>query len=103
MPLKRCKKEGKTGWRWGDRGACYTGKDAKKKAIKQGIAIEGGPEKFKKVMDAERKKAKGDDEETVFPTDIEIEEAVQELAEEDGSYTDGIIAGVEEAIKKKSN
>lgn len=42
MPLKRCP----NGWKWGDKGKCYTGKDAKKKAIKQGIAIEG-PEKFK--------------------------------------------------------
>lgn len=42
MPLKRCEENG---WRWGDQGKCYHGKDAKKKAIKQGLAIHG-PEKF---------------------------------------------------------
>ena len=45
MPLKNCNADGKSGYKWGDKGNCYTGKDGKKKAIKQGIAIEG-PEKF---------------------------------------------------------
>ena len=45
MPLKRCSSDGKSGYKWGDEGKCYTGRDAKKQAIKQGIAIEG-PEKF---------------------------------------------------------
>jgi hypothetical protein len=49
MPLKKCTKDGKKGWKWGDSGACYTGRDGKRKAIKQGIAIEG-PDKFKKTM-----------------------------------------------------
>ena len=39
MPLKRCTSGGEKGWKWGDRGKCYTGPDAKKKAIKQAIAI----------------------------------------------------------------
>jgi hypothetical protein len=30
------------GWRWGATGHCYTGPDAKKKAIAQGLAIGGG-------------------------------------------------------------
>lgn len=42
MPLNRC---GEDGWKWGSEGKCYTGKDAKQKAIRQGVAIEG-PEKF---------------------------------------------------------
>ena len=45
MPLKRCSKDGKSGWKWGDSGHCYTGPDAKKKSIKQGLAIET-PAKF---------------------------------------------------------
>jgi len=45
MPLKNCTVDGKSGYKWGDKGNCYAGKDAKQKAIKQGIAIEG-PEKF---------------------------------------------------------
>lgn len=52
MPLKRCSKNGKSGWKWGNHGACYTGKDGKKKAIKQGIAIEG-PEKFAQIASTE--------------------------------------------------
>ena len=49
MPLKNCSENGKDGWKWGDQGKCYLGKDAKKQAIKQGISIEG-PEKFAKIM-----------------------------------------------------
>lgn len=49
MPLKRCSDNGKNGWKWGDQGKCYTGKEGKNQAIKQGISIEG-PEKFAKIM-----------------------------------------------------
>ena len=42
MPLQQCQTEGRTGWRWGQRGKCYTGPDAKRKAIRQGVAIEPG-------------------------------------------------------------
>ena len=45
MPLKKCTENQKSGYKWGDKGKCYTGPDAKKKAIKQGVAIDG-PEKF---------------------------------------------------------
>lgn len=39
MPLKRCTSNGQPGWKWGNSGKCYTGPGAKKKAIKQGIAM----------------------------------------------------------------
>jgi len=45
MPLKKCTVESKAGYQWGDTGKCYTGPEGKKKAIKQGVAVEG-PEKF---------------------------------------------------------
>jgi len=45
MPVQRCTSNGKSGYRWGTKGKCYTGPGAKKKAIKQGVAIEG-PKKF---------------------------------------------------------
>ena len=48
MPLKKCSVDGKGGWKWGDQGHCYPGKEGKKKAIKQGIAVEG-PEKFAQI------------------------------------------------------
>jgi len=40
MPIKRCQVKGKKGWKYGDQGKCYTGKDAKQKAYKQAYAIE---------------------------------------------------------------
>ena len=48
MPLKKCSKDGKEGWKYGDNGYCYTGKNAKKDAIKQGYSYE--PEKVKKYL-----------------------------------------------------
>lgn len=48
MPLKTCTKDGKSGWQWGDSGACYTGKDGKKKALMQGYAID--PKHFKEEV-----------------------------------------------------
>lgn len=52
MPVKKCQINGKDGFKWGDEGKCYTGPDAKKKAIAQGIAIEGGDiSDYKKVED----------------------------------------------------
>jgi len=52
MPLKKCQSDNKQGYKWGDEGTCYTGPNAKQKAIKQGIAIEG-PEKFSEIMKAD--------------------------------------------------
>lgn len=40
MPVKKCVDQGKPGLKYGDSGKCYTGKDAKEKAHKQGQAIE---------------------------------------------------------------
>lgn len=43
MPLKRCTKNGKQGWQWGDSGYCYVGGlSSKKLAIKQGLAEGNG-------------------------------------------------------------
>jgi hypothetical protein len=42
MPIKKCQIGGVPGFKWGDKGKCYTGRDAKTKAIGQGIAIGGG-------------------------------------------------------------
>jgi len=40
MPVKNCSINGNEGYKWGDNGKCYTGPDAKEKAIAQGVAIE---------------------------------------------------------------
>ncbi len=39
IPLMKCEKDG---WKYGDSGKCYHGPDAKKKAVKQGLAENGG-------------------------------------------------------------
>ena len=39
MPIKKCTKRGKKGYKWGDQGYCYTGSGARSKALKQGRAI----------------------------------------------------------------
>ena len=39
MPLKRCESDGKSGWKWGDKGTCYLGDGAKDKAIAQGRSM----------------------------------------------------------------
>ena len=39
MPVQKCQSKGKSGWKYGKEGKCYIGKEAKKKAIKQGLAI----------------------------------------------------------------
>lgn len=51
MPLKRCSVNNKSGWKWGDKGKCYTGPGGKKKAIKQGYAED--PEHFNEIMKSE--------------------------------------------------
>lgn len=39
MPVQPCKSKGKSGYRYGPTGHCYTGPGAKAKAAKQGQAI----------------------------------------------------------------
>lgn len=56
MSLKRCQSNGKTGYRWGNEGKCYTyttgdkesRERAKRKAESQGRAIESNKRKGKK-------------------------------------------------------
>jgi len=50
MPVMRCQENGKPGYKYGESGKCYTytpgnlkdEKQAKEKAIQQGLAIGGG-------------------------------------------------------------
>lgn len=54
MPLKRCVKDGKSGWKYGDAGICYTGPSGKEKAIRQAIAISKSiPAEGLKLVDVE--------------------------------------------------
>jgi hypothetical protein len=47
MPIKKCTKKGKGGYKTGTSGKCYTGKGAKKKALKQQIAVKISQGKIK--------------------------------------------------------
>jgi hypothetical protein len=40
MPIQKCTNKGKSGYRWGQQGHCYTGPGARAKALRQGRAIE---------------------------------------------------------------
>jgi len=39
MPIKKCSTKGKKGKKYGERGKCYVGKDARARAAKQGRAM----------------------------------------------------------------
>tara|TARA_R100001594_G_C3959254_1_gene244920 strand:- start:138 stop:419 length:282 start_codon:yes stop_codon:yes gene_type:complete len=86
MPLKRCSEDEKSGWKWGDSGKCYTGRDAKKKAIKQGVAIEG-PKKFKEMASYFEEKL----------SESDIEYVAEALAEE--GYRNNAIVGAVIALR----
>lgn len=48
MPVQRCQKGGKTGWKWGRSGKCYLGTSGKSKAARQGRAIEASKSRKRK-------------------------------------------------------
>ena len=39
MPVQRCQKNGRSGYKWGQSGTCYVGRGAKARAERQGRAI----------------------------------------------------------------
>jgi hypothetical protein len=90
MPLKRCSENKDSGWKWGDAGKCYTGRDAKKKAIKQGVAIEG-PRKFQQMASSFEEPMNKD----------EINSAIEFMCEE--NYSPTLIAATSIALKNISN
>jgi len=48
MPVKKCKSGGKSGYKYGGKGKCYTGSGAKKKASRQGRAVKASQARRKK-------------------------------------------------------
>jgi hypothetical protein len=79
MPLVKCTKDGKSGWKFGQNNtSCFTGPNGKKDAIKQAIKIYG-PEEFKKHMEsgfAEENKSELID---LLQTDKELSEIEVEM------------------------
>jgi len=45
MPVQRCSRSGKSGFKFGSSGKCYTGPGAKSKAKRQGRAIKSSQSK----------------------------------------------------------
>ena len=86
MPLKRCSENKESGWKWGDSGKCYTGRDAKKKAKKQGVAIEG-PKKFQQMASSFEEPMNQDD----------IESVIEFMCEE--KYNSALIAATSVALR----
>jgi len=86
MPLKRCSENKESGWKWGDSGKCYTGRDAKKKAIKQGVAIEG-PKKFQQMASSFEEPMNQND----------IESVIEFMYEE--KYNSALIAATSVALR----
>lgn len=82
MPLRKCTNNGKSGYQWGDEGKCFTGPNAKKKAIRQGIAIEG-PDKFRQKASAQE-----------FETDEDVIKAVSDYLFEENYELKEIVATV---------
>lgn len=89
MPLKNCSENGKNGWKWGDQGKCYIGKDAKKQAIRQGISIEG-PEKFAKIMKSQSHEdlymQLSEDEKALANSFISLSQKIGPLDKSDGIW-----------------
>lgn len=90
MPIKNCQIGGKSGYKWGNEGKCYTGPDAKKKAIAQGIAIEGG---------FETKKVSFDYDETLTKPDI-MEKAKELISNGVNVYIISARGNVEPMLKR---
>lgn len=51
MPLQKCSVDGKSGWKYGESGHCYTGPGARQKAIQQMRAIKVSQSKSKDLME----------------------------------------------------
>jgi hypothetical protein len=59
MPLKQCREKSKPGFKWGDRGKCYTYTPgnkqgmlrARRKALKQGRAMHASSSPLGKILD----------------------------------------------------
>lgn len=50
MPIQSCSKDGKSGHKWGDQGACYTGSGSRAKAARQGRAVEAQKNNLKTLQ-----------------------------------------------------
>lgn len=48
MPIKTCTSKGKSGFKFGDAGKCFTGKSGRSRAARQGRAIEASKYSKKK-------------------------------------------------------
>ena len=66
MPIKKCQKDGKSGWKFGDSGTCYTGPSGKAKAQKQAKAMfaNGYKGKFNEIYESTMKTLQNESEDS---------------------------------------
>ena len=66
MPIKKCQKDGKSGWKFGDSGTCYTGPSGKAKAQKQAKAMfaNGYKRKFNEIYESTMKTLQNESEDS---------------------------------------
>lgn len=66
MPIKKCQKDGKSGWKFGDSGTCYIGPSGKAKAQKQAKAMfaNGYKGKFNEIYESTMKTLQNESEDS---------------------------------------
>lgn len=66
MPIKKCQKDGKSGWKFGNSGTCYIGPSGKAKAQKQAKAMfaNGYKGKFNEIYESTMKTLQNESEDS---------------------------------------
>ena len=85
MPIKKCQKDGKSGWKFGDSGTCYTGPSGKAKAQKQAKAMfaNGYKGKFNEIYESTMKTLQNESEDSNADEFISKCESLKEKKAED--------------------
>lgn len=85
MPIKKCQKDGKSGWKFGDSGTCYTGPSGKAKAQKQAKAMfaNGYKGKFNEIYESTMKTLQNESEDSNVDEFISKCESLKEKKAED--------------------
>lgn len=85
MPIKKCQKDGKSGWKFGDSGTCYTGPFGKAKAQKQAKAMftNGYKGKFNEIYESTMKTLQNESEDSNVDEFISKCESLKEKKAED--------------------
>lgn len=85
MPIKKCQKDGKSGWKFGNSGTCYIGPSGKAKAQKQAKAMfaNGYKGKFNEIYESTMKTLQNESEDSNVDEFISKCESLKEKKAED--------------------